>query len=354
VFTAAMQLKWNPLDPLMNRRDLFPFEKTYYFPRPDHEPEQETVSLAWAGAKSENLATVWLLYHLTDHLNLGEFRQVTRLLGLDRKEGESYLEYKRRIRDKKGVVVNREALFEAAFERSKQEVEPDIIFSGKERMLETVHRLHYRIPQKASDKLGMEREQILRYDFTRLKRLNGTMKHQWTELATMLQNPDDMTSVTKEFLLLRHFYWVQNDAGKHDRMVYTENPNGIPYTVLLPVQPQEMVGIDSLPKMENIWVDDLLTSGTIDELQRNLNRSYKNIKNDHLIINLFSFSEITSNDILEFLQLSNTHRAANKSFVLVTNKVEYDQVPDEICLVPTVQEAKDIIEMEEIERDLDL
>jgi hypothetical protein len=86
----------------------------------------------------------------------------------------------------------------------------------------------------------------------------------------------------------------------------------------------------------------------------NLNSSYKNIKNDHLIINLFSFSQITSNDILEFLQLSNAHRAANKSFVLVTNKVEYDQVPDEICLVPTIREAKDIVEMEEIERDLDL
>lgn len=86
----------------------------------------------------------------------------------------------------------------------------------------------------------------------------------------------------------------------------------------------------------------------------NLNRSYKKIKNDHLIINLFSFSEISSNDILEFLQLSNAHRAANKSFVLVTNKVEYDQVPDEICLVPTIREAKDIVEMEEIERDLDL
>jgi len=86
----------------------------------------------------------------------------------------------------------------------------------------------------------------------------------------------------------------------------------------------------------------------------NLNKSYKNIKKDHLIINLFSFSKITSDDILEFLHLSNTHRAANKSFVLVTNKVEYDQVPDEISLVPTLQEAKDIIEMEEIERDLDL
>lgn len=86
----------------------------------------------------------------------------------------------------------------------------------------------------------------------------------------------------------------------------------------------------------------------------NLNKSYSEIKKDHLIINLFSFSRITSNDILEFLQLSNKHRAANKSFVLVTKKVEYDQVPDEICLVPSVQEAKDIIEMEEIERDLDL
>ena len=86
----------------------------------------------------------------------------------------------------------------------------------------------------------------------------------------------------------------------------------------------------------------------------NLSKAYNNIKRDHLIINLFSFSEITSNDILEFLQLSNKHRAANKSFVLVTNKVEYDEVPDEICLVPTLQEAKDVIEMEEIERDLDL
>ena len=86
----------------------------------------------------------------------------------------------------------------------------------------------------------------------------------------------------------------------------------------------------------------------------NLNNSYSKIKKDHLIINLFYFSNITSDYFLYFLQLSNKHRAANKSFVLVTKKVEYDQVPDEICLVPTVQEAKDIIEMEEIERDLDL
>jgi len=86
----------------------------------------------------------------------------------------------------------------------------------------------------------------------------------------------------------------------------------------------------------------------------NLNGSYHRIKNDHIIINLFSFSKLTAGDILEFLELSNTHRGGKKSFVLVTDKVSYDKIPDEICVVPSVREAKDIIEIEEIERDLDL
>ena len=86
----------------------------------------------------------------------------------------------------------------------------------------------------------------------------------------------------------------------------------------------------------------------------NLNKAYPKIKKDQLIINLFSFSKFSADDVLEFLNLSNTHREANKSFVLVTDKVSYDEIPEEICVVPTIQEARDIIEMEEIERDLGL
>jgi len=86
----------------------------------------------------------------------------------------------------------------------------------------------------------------------------------------------------------------------------------------------------------------------------NLNASYPKISNDHIIVNLFSFTKLTANEVLEFLQLSNMHRSTKKSFVLVTDKVTYDKVPEEICLVPTIQEARDIIEMEEIERDLEL
>lgn len=86
----------------------------------------------------------------------------------------------------------------------------------------------------------------------------------------------------------------------------------------------------------------------------NLNNAYDRLVHDHIIINLFSFDALNANDVLEFLELSNKHRASKKSFVLVTEKVSYDEVPDEICVVPTIQEAKDIIEMEEIERDLDI
>jgi len=87
---------------------------------------------------------------------------------------------------------------------------------------------------------------------------------------------------------------------------------------------------------------------------KNLNDAYSKLKNNHIIINLFSFDDITASDIMEFLELSNKHRNAKKSFVIVTSKVTYDEAPEEICVVPTIQEAKDIIEMEDIERDLGL
>ncbi|WP_127019879.1 ribonuclease Z [Flagellimonas beolgyonensis] len=91
---------------------------------------------------------------------------------------------------------------------------------------------------------------------------------------------------------------------------------------------------------------------TLSIFMENLNNAYPKIKHDNIVINLFSFNKLTANDILEFLDISNAHKAAGQSFVLVTDKVNYDEVPDEISVVPTLQEAKDLIEMEEMERDL--
>ena len=53
-----------------------------------------------------------------------------------------------------------------------------------------------------------------------------------------------------------------------------------------------------------------------------------------------------------FSQLSELHRNNNKSFVIVCEGLAYDELPDELVVVPTFKEAEDIIEIEDIERDL--
>lgn len=91
---------------------------------------------------------------------------------------------------------------------------------------------------------------------------------------------------------------------------------------------------------------------TIVELVKKLQATYPKFKNDDVIINLSVIHEVTLQDILEFLEISNTHRRARHSFVIVTNKTNIDETPDELMVVPTLKEAYDLIEMEEMERDL--
>ncbi len=86
---------------------------------------------------------------------------------------------------------------------------------------------------------------------------------------------------------------------------------------------------------------------------KRLSEKYNKIKNDNIIVNLFSLNKLTINDLLEFLEISNKHRGAKKSFVVVTEALAFEEIPDEMIVVPTLQEAFDIIEMEEIERDLE-
>lgn len=75
-------------------------------------------------------------------------------------------------------------------------------------------------------------------------------------------------------------------------------------------------------------------------------------KERNIILDLSQDKGITLDNLLGFLSLSNKHRSSKKSFVLVANDIDFNDVPDEMVVVPTLLEANDIIEMEEIERDL--
>ncbi|MFV0566662.1 MAG: ribonuclease Z [Flavobacteriaceae bacterium] len=92
----------------------------------------------------------------------------------------------------------------------------------------------------------------------------------------------------------------------------------------------------------------------VSELIKKIEAIYPKFKNNNIVVVLNTLKTLGVEDVLGFLQLSNKHRASNFSFVIVTDKINMDDVPDEIIVVPTQQEAFDIIEMEEMERDLGL
>ena len=83
-----------------------------------------------------------------------------------------------------------------------------------------------------------------------------------------------------------------------------------------------------------------------------LQNKYPELKKEHLIID---FSEKINTKIEEinlFLKLSTSHRENSASFVIICDGIDIDEVPDEISVVPTLTEAKDILEMDAIEREL--
>lgn len=91
---------------------------------------------------------------------------------------------------------------------------------------------------------------------------------------------------------------------------------------------------------------------TLETLVKKIQDSYSKIKNDNIIVNITSLNTLGTQDILWFSELSTKHRKSKHSFVIVSDKVALNEVPDEIIVVPTLQEAYDIVEMEEMERDL--
>ena len=75
-------------------------------------------------------------------------------------------------------------------------------------------------------------------------------------------------------------------------------------------------------------------------------------KGQNVVLNLLKYDSLELLELLLFLKSSNLHRKTKQSFIIVNDAISIDEVPYEMIVVPTLQEADDIIEMEEIERDL--
>ncbi len=279
VYAAALQLKWNILDPLPNRRDLFRFEDTFYLPNPDHEPRSDAVSMAWAGAQSENLATVWLLYHLTDHLNMAEFRWVANLVGLGEKEGETYEAYQERIRDQYGVVVNHRAMREGAFEEAKEQIRSDIIFAGYEDIIGSLGQIRFDLPVNVLSENKPDDLRIKMQDFQRLKVLNREMKRKAAETANILgqlaHTDGGAEAPVRISDALENFYSGTDGNGLKRLLIYTDSPQYAGAHSVVPITSD--TAVSEMPFFSDpggIRIDGWLPSTIIDLLERATERNF--------------------------------------------------------------------------------
>ena len=94
------------------------------------------------------------------------------------------------------------------------------------------------------------------------------------------------------------------------------------------------------------------TQGDLVSFLMKVTHEYKTFEKNNIIIDISSYKNLSVTEMNSFKALSKVHKKNKKSFVVLTSEVDYNAVSDDLAVVRSLQEAHDIIEMEEIERDL--
>lgn len=81
-------------------------------------------------------------------------------------------------------------------------------------------------------------------------------------------------------------------------------------------------------------------------------KSNVQLSDKNIIIDLLEFDEFSLEKLSLFSELATIFRKYNNSFVIVNNQINLNEIPYDILVVPSLQEAEDIVEMETIEREL--
>lgn len=94
------------------------------------------------------------------------------------------------------------------------------------------------------------------------------------------------------------------------------------------------------------------TESSFEVFLQKLTAQFNSFKSVNLIIDIIYDKSFEISNLKQFLDLAKAHKKNKKSFVVVATNIDFNKVPTSITTVPSLLEAHDIIEMEEIERDL--
>lgn len=94
------------------------------------------------------------------------------------------------------------------------------------------------------------------------------------------------------------------------------------------------------------------TKGDVNAFAENISNQYTTYGKLNLILDLTHDSNVVLQDLVAFKDLAKKHKTAKKSLVIVAQDIDFEEAPSYLVVVPSVLEAHDMIEMDEIERDL--
>jgi hypothetical protein len=94
------------------------------------------------------------------------------------------------------------------------------------------------------------------------------------------------------------------------------------------------------------------TKGDVNIFVENISKQYQSFVDQNLILDVSSDGNFKIENLNLFNDLTKKHFKAKKSLIIVAENIDFNNVPDTLIVVPSVLEAHDIIEMDEIERDL--
>jgi|TARA_B100000795_G_scaffold67616_1_gene46538 hypothetical protein len=88
------------------------------------------------------------------------------------------------------------------------------------------------------------------------------------------------------------------------------------------------------------------------EFQTSVFKKINDFEKNHLIVQISEELNIDKKDFLLFLKIAEQKKENGTSFVVLNSSVNADDFAENLNIVPTLQEAEDILEMETIEREL--
>jgi len=84
----------------------------------------------------------------------------------------------------------------------------------------------------------------------------------------------------------------------------------------------------------------------------NVKNKIKGFPKEHIIVDFSKLDSVKLDDVLQFFDIANEKRESQTSFIIVASGISIDDIPDELNVAPTLNEAHDVLEMDAIERDL--